>query len=179
MKAVLDDDMIIGLTSGVGVDGVDIPEKFQSVPPERLRYSGGKFSDAAKAKSFYISDDGLKHIKSGTGRQKLSCAWGDMITNDSGKWRVVSAGEAMAPQVYAECQRRIFAVASSNAQMNMASEQGRFTDAERADYYKGLDWVKAMRAKCSSLIEAADETFREDKSWPKVPAGISALAQKY
>lgn len=83
--------------------------------------------------------------------------------------------------IKAECSRRIFAIANSNAQMNMASfaAAGVFNASQMAAYTAGLQWIAAMRAKCAVLIVNSDPAFAEDSSWPACPAAAAALAAQF
>lgn len=83
--------------------------------------------------------------------------------------------------VSAECKRRIFAVASTNAQVNMAAARaaGILSPAQEAAFLDGLTWTQAMRAACETLIAASDKTFAEDAHWPACPADVIALADAF
>lgn len=88
---------------------------------------------------------------------------------------------ATAENIKAECSQRIFLVANGNAQMNMASfaAAGMFNAEQMKAYASGLQWVAAMRAKCATLIAAADPAFSNDTSWPACPAAAAALAAQF
>ena len=83
--------------------------------------------------------------------------------------------------VASECQRRIYAVASQNCQMNMTAyvASGQASDADKATFAAALGWVQAMRAAFASLVAAHDETFADDAHWPALPDGVAALAAKF
>lgn len=87
----------------------------------------------------------------------------------------------MAPGIKSECQRRICAVASDKAQMNMtaAAAAGRFSKKETTTYSAALDWVDAMRSACRALIAAADADYADDSKWPALPSGVADLCAKY
>ena len=83
--------------------------------------------------------------------------------------------------VAAECQRRIYAVASQNCQMNMtawvASRQA--DDADLAAFDAALGWVQAMRSACARLVASREEDFGEDAHWPACPTVVAALAARF
>lgn len=83
--------------------------------------------------------------------------------------------------IKAECGRRIMAVASQNAQMNMtaACAAGVMSDADKATYAASLLWVAQMRARCAALIDAADPGYTDDTKWPPCPAPVVALAARF
>lgn len=70
----------------------------------------------------------------------------------------------------AECRARIFAVADSIAQINLAAAAaaGALSAEQMATYRAGLAWVDAMRAACTS-----------GDDWPAVPAGVAELAAHF
>lgn len=80
-----------------------------------------------------------------------------------------------------ECRRRIFAVASTNAQVNMAAARaaGLLSAEDDAAFAAGLGWINAMRGACAALIAAQDATFADDAHWPECPAAVVALAAKF
>lgn len=104
-------------------------------------------------------------------------------------WEVRPIPEEPAPEppsptaknIKAECADRIYAVANSNAQMNMASfaAASLFSAEQMAAYTAGLQWVVAMRAKCATLIATADPSFADDASWPACPPEAAALAAQF
>lgn len=83
--------------------------------------------------------------------------------------------------VASECQRRIYAVASQNCQMNMTAwvASGQASDADKAAFAGALGWVQAMRGAFASLAAAQDATFTGDAHWPAVPDGVAALAARF
>jgi len=88
---------------------------------------------------------------------------------------------SLAPRVAAECQRRIYAVASQNCQMNMTAwiASGQADDNEKAAFNAALGWVQAMRTACAGLIAAGDPAFADERSWPRCPAVVAALAARF
>ena len=93
-----------------------------------------------------------------------------------------------ADEARAECGRRILAVASIDAQLNLERHLRRLskkvspTAEEAADLTNGdaLDaWITAMRAKWKVLVAAQDVAFRDDSKWPACPPGAAALATRY
>jgi hypothetical protein len=83
--------------------------------------------------------------------------------------------------IKAECQRRIYAVASPDCQMNMTAyvAAGGATDADKAAFSSSLGWVMAMRAAYATLAGSLDPTFAQDSHWPACPADAASLAAKF
>ena len=92
-------------------------------------------------------------------------------------WRAVE----IAPRVAAECQRRIYAIASQNCQMNMTAwiASGKASAADRLAFDAALGWVQSMRAACAALIAGGDPSFADDARWPTCPAAAAALAARF
>jgi len=101
-----------------------------------------------------------------------------------------AAGKSIAPwtpppiggeDIAAECQRRIYAVASHNCQMNMTAyvASGAANEDDRAAFAAALAWVSAMRAAYATLASAADPTFADDAHWPVCPAEAATLAARF
>jgi len=109
-------------------------------------------------------------------------------------WTVADALEAGVPQaiidaaltdqrlaaIKAETRRRIYAVASSEAQMNMAAATAVISgkaasarsDAEKATLVgaeAAIGWVAAMRLTIATLAADPDADFTADAAWPDVP----------
>lgn len=89
--------------------------------------------------------------------------------------------------VKAECRRRIYAVASQEAQQNMnlrAAVIGAKAEADRsaeeqADLAAAAAahaWVSGMRSAAQSLAADASADFTADASWPVCPPEAVALA---
>lgn len=80
-----------------------------------------------------------------------------------------------------EVERRIFAHASANTQMNMtgAATAGLLTADQMDAYKQGLLWVAAMRSKGAELIANNTEDYLDDKHWPEPSAAAVALADVF
>lgn len=80
-----------------------------------------------------------------------------------------------------EVERRIFAHASANTQMNMtgAATAGLLTSDQMEAYKQGLLWVAAMRSKGAELIANNTEDYLDDKHWPEPSAAAVALANAF
>ena len=83
--------------------------------------------------------------------------------------------------VKSECQRRIYAIASQNAQMNMTAyvASGLASNADKTAFTHSLEWVAAMRAASAGLIEDEDVTFGSDSHWPACPADVVELTTRF
>lgn len=179
-KAILDGDFVAGFVTG-DLHGEPIPDVIADVPPENLRFVGGQIVDVTTRSDWHIDGEGRKHAEAGSGRQPLSCNLNDTLVRVGGIWRVQTASEAISPLIKVECQRRIFAVASANTQMNLTAARaaGRLSSGDAAIYDAGLDWIDDMRERCAELIQSASTGFREDGAWPSVPSGLVDLANRY
>jgi len=100
----------------------------------------------------------------------------------------ISKDRAVA--VSSECRRRIYAAASAEAQMNMATAVGVIssktastrTDAEKeilAGAEATMSWIAEMRQTYSSLAADADADFTSDAAWPELPAQIQGMMQDF
>lgn len=92
--------------------------------------------------------------------------------------------------VSAECRRRIYAAASAEAQMNMATAAAITSakaEADRTDDDKtvldgvhlALAWVADMRAAFEALAADPDADFKNDAAWPALPPEIPPLIDRF
>ncbi|KZK83614.1 hypothetical protein PsAD13_02665 [Pseudovibrio sp. Ad13] len=92
--------------------------------------------------------------------------------------------------IKAECRKRIYARASAETQMNMATAAaaiaGKAVVDRSADEVTlltstkaALDWVGAMRSKCLELAEDPGTDFTQDASWPECPPEVVALTEQF
>lgn len=92
--------------------------------------------------------------------------------------------------IKAECRRRIYGVASSEAQLNISgaataisakASADRSTDenAFLAVFEASLAWIMDMRAAVESLSADPEASFLADNAWPPCPADVAALAANY
>lgn len=127
--------------------------------------------------------------------------WDDCVFQS---WTVADALVAGVPQgvidgvvqdhrradVNAECKRRIYAVASPETQMNMATASavisGKSTSSRTepekavlAGVAASLGWVEAMRTAAVALI--ADQTVNafDDAAWPACPDDVLAVVGQF
>lgn len=86
-----------------------------------------------------------------------------------------------ADALKAECGRRIYAVASDNAQKNMLATivAGGMSDADKTTFGAGVIWIADMQAACRDMIAAGDLDFADDKKWPAIPSGVAELAARF
>ena len=84
MLALVEDDLVIGTGTGF-VGGVEIPE---GIKHEHLRLLGNNIIDASELDSFFIDNEGQKHIADFGNYQVLACHINDEIINEKGVWRV-------------------------------------------------------------------------------------------
>jgi hypothetical protein len=89
--------------------------------------------------------------------------------------------EMLTASINAEAQRRIYAVASANAQTNLTMYfiTGTPTDAEKASFAKFPVWIQAMRDSCAALINAKDITYANDSHWTSPPSDLAALCARF
>ena len=89
-----------------------------------------------------------------------------------------------------ECRRRIYAAASAETQMNMATAaaviSAREASARTEDevsILSGLDdaigWVAQMRGRVSELTGDATLDFQDDANWPPLPDGARDVVDKF
>ncbi|SFK98193.1 hypothetical protein SAMN04488518_11347 [Pseudovibrio ascidiaceicola] len=92
--------------------------------------------------------------------------------------------------IKAECRKRIYAQASSETQINMATAAAAIAGKAVADRSAeeatlltstkaALDWVGAMRSKCLELAEGPGTDFTLDASWPECPPEVVALTEQF
>lgn len=93
-------------------------------------------------------------------------------------------------EISAECRRRIYAAASSETQMNMATATAVIsakTASARSQAEKdtldgveaALGWVAAMRANVATLAADPQADHTADAAWPAIPAIASAVAAQF
>lgn len=89
-----------------------------------------------------------------------------------------------------ECRRRIYAIASSETQMNMstaaavisgktASNRSAAEKTILASAEKAIGWVAAMRANIATLAANPNADIKANASWPDCPAEVIALAAMF
>lgn len=105
---------------------------------------------------------------------------------------VIVAAEASVRMsaVKNECRRRIYATASAETQMNMATA-GAFvsskTASARSDDEKAmlsgieasLAWVSEMRGNVDTLAADAELDIRDDANWPECPDAALAVVEMF
>ena len=98
--------------------------------------------------------------------------------------------EARIAAIKAECRRRIYAIASPEAQMNMAAATAVIsgktasarTDPEKdilAGAEAAIGWVAAMRATIATLAADPETDFISDAAWPDVPPEALAMIANF
>lgn len=184
MRAIVNDDMVVGL--GDGIDGVEVPHELAKLPPARLRYVDGRIVDVGKQSTFYIGADGVKHAKSGTGRNPIKCNWDARLKSDEAGWSAQTDADVLAPRIKAECSRRINAIAGDRTQINMLAAammiagQGAKGDKAMRQRIEALwQWIGDMRSAARAMIAAADANFARDDKWPAPPDDLKALADQF
>lgn len=91
--------------------------------------------------------------------------------------------------IKSECRRRIYSIASAEAQINISGaataisakvEAARTPDeiGFLATFAASLEWIMAMRAAVESLT-LNDQDFLDDDAWPACPADVLELAAQY
>lgn len=92
--------------------------------------------------------------------------------------------------VKAECRRRIYAEASAEAQMNMATaaavisaKEASARTEDEASILLGLDdaigWVALMRSRVTELADDAALDIGDDANWPPLPDGARDVVAKF
>lgn len=89
-----------------------------------------------------------------------------------------------------ECRRRIYASASAETQMNMAtansviaaktaSSRSQAEQDTLAGVEAALGWVAAMRATIATLAADPQADFTDDAAWPDIPPAAAAVAAQF
>ena len=129
---------------------------------------------------FEPNDDGLKDLIEVSGQPEIDVknAWNAAMSNVRSK------------EVSNECRRRIYAAASSETQMNMATAAALISakaegdrSAEETEILSGLNdaigWVGDMRAAYQSISADPEADIYDDASWPPFPDGARDLVAKF
>lgn len=93
-------------------------------------------------------------------------------------------------RVNTACKRRIYAVASPETQMNMATASAVIsgkTTSDRSDTETAtlagvgaaLGWVSAMRGAAGALVSDTDLDMADDENWPTCPEAVIAVADQF
>ncbi|NKX47700.1 hypothetical protein HGG67_05605 [Rhodobacteraceae bacterium R_SAG8] len=89
-----------------------------------------------------------------------------------------------------ECRRRIYAAASAETQMNMATaaavisaKEASTRTEDEASILSGLDdaigWVALMRGRVMELKDDATLDIHDDANWPPLPDGARDVVAKF
>ena len=105
---------------------------------------------------------------------------------------VIAAAESSVRKtaVKTECRRRIYAAASAETQMNMATaaavisaKEASARTEDEASILSGLDdaigWVAQMRGRVAELTEDAALDIADDANWPPLPDGARYVVDKF
>ncbi|WP_319413942.1 hypothetical protein [uncultured Cohaesibacter sp.] len=101
-------------------------------------------------------------------------------TNESDRMKAIKA----------ECQCRIYAEVSAEAQANIslaAALIGAIAEADRTTEQTAMlaatgemvDWISSMRAAVQTLVADSGADYSLDAAWPECPATVTALAADY
>lgn len=167
------------VAKGLREDGISI--RSRDVPAEVMEAHG--VFDVVKTDPPEITETQVLDITvvdNEDGRPRESWAIRDLTPEDIAVQQAKTVAKRIAI-VKAECGRRIYAVASDNAQKNTlgAYTIGTLTEDERVTFEAGLGWIRAMQAACLPLIsdQALDPSSAEH--WLDVPLGVKELADLY
>lgn len=105
---------------------------------------------------------------------------------------VIAAAEAgvRTNEAKAECRRRIYAAASAETQMNMATaaavisaKEASARTEDEASILSGLDdaigWVAQMRGRVLDLTDDITLDIQDDANWPTLPDGARDVVAKF
>jgi hypothetical protein len=105
---------------------------------------------------------------------------------------VIAAAEAgvRKTSVKNQCRRRIYAAASAETQMNMATaaavisaKEASARTEDEASILSGLDdaigWVAQMRSRVTELADDATLDITDDANWPPLPDGARDVVDKF
>lgn len=187
--AKVTNDIIV--QTGRLIEGLPLPASLKDTPA-KLRFDGQEFIRASDwTGAFFIDKSGTKHIADHEPDwQELNCDFDDELINDGGVWRVRTDSDRRLEAIKLECKKRIYAVASAEAQMNMvaaastvsAKDAGSRTTEETellASFAQSTQWVAAMRAIVQVLADDPEADIHTDGTWPECPAEVAALAADY
>lgn len=101
-----------------------------------------------------------------------------------------AAARLRREHIKTECRRRIYGVASAEAQMNIngavalagaktASQRSAAETALLAAHALAVQWIADMRAAVETLSADPDADFLAEPSWPACPAEVVALAAQF
>eukprot|EP00919_Chromeraceae_sp_WS-2016_P074753 GHVR01176898.1.p3 GENE.GHVR01176898.1~~GHVR01176898.1.p3 ORF type:complete len:134 (-),score=29.05 GHVR01176898.1:166-567(-) len=101
-----------------------------------------------------------------------------------------AVSEVRVSDVKSECRRRIYAAASAETQMNMATaaavisaKEASARTEDEASILSGLDdaigWVASMRGRVSELAVDAALDIADDANWPPLPDGARDVVDKF
>lgn len=104
----------------------------------------------------------------------------------------IATAEALARRelIKAECRRRIYGVASAEAQINIsgtatlasaktASQRSAEETALLSAHALAVQWIMDMRAAVETLSADPDADYFADAAWPACPAEVAALAAQF
>lgn len=106
MMAQYDGDIVTSLASGQS-PGLVVPDTYSEYPISRLRVLNGAVVDAAAFETFYVDDNGTKHIvQSDPAWQAVACSWDDQLVKDTATelWRLRT--EADEPMTKLQFRKR-------------------------------------------------------------------------
>lgn len=125
------------------------------------------------------------------GRTTLSIdrAGAEKLGYPEGSIAAAEAGVRMSA-AKAECRRRIYAAASAETQMNMATaaavisaKEASARTEDEASILSGLDdaigWVAQMRGRVTELADDAALDIDDDANWPPLPDGARDVVDKF
>lgn len=101
-----------------------------------------------------------------------------------------AAMAALAVVVGLECKRRIYAIATAETQMNMASYASMISAKDKAartaadaaflaGFTAALSWVQAMRDAASAIVASPPDDVLDGGGWPDVPPEVLAVAAQF
>ena len=101
-----------------------------------------------------------------------------------------AVSDARRNDIKAECKRRIYAVASPETQMNMATSAALVSAKTATNRSTGeadiltnvgiaVGWVDAMKTAIVTLAADDEIDFKADASWPALPDEVTALVDLF
>ena len=193
-RYVLNNDLVTIRTGTV--PGEVLPPEFHGFDQGRLRQDGNDLVDCTDRLDWLLDDAGRLRLPSahvGSAWLAVNCAWDTKSVLDGGDYRLETDADRTAAiaakrlvKIKAECKFRIYATASPETQMNMATATAVVSaktvanrSVEETAILTGttsaLAWVDAMRS--NVVVLAADDAldYSDDANWPTVPADVVAL----
>ncbi len=179
MKAIVEDDLVVGIAEG-DVPGHPIPDELAHLPAEALAFKDGKVIDVRKMRTFYIDEQGRRHIYQHNSKWKRVNGAYDAPLSRKGNTIEAGPSEMLRRRIKGEASRRTRSILGDlDTQIVMLSQITEVKGAAKAKLTAAFAWKRDMLARAKELIEAEDQDYADDNKWPKPPAGVAEIADEF